>query len=294
MPHTMTRANAGAIRAVGLSTGALLLIGAGAMAISPGANPDEVKPQREVKVPDLPARQEKQRIYPDEIAEWIGSAYRHEFPDQTEQPSQAEQTPAAAPGSPVRLVGVLGAGERAMAIVGVNDQQLLLGPGESGPDFRIEEIHDDHIVMVRAGQRSEVRVGERQGPLVADIRPATLLGSGGGGVVAGGVQSIDRGRAAARGGLEDDRREREDFRTARQRDLEEQRRAIAAQRALEATGGAEDGNMPVRAGSGNGNIPAAGNGAANGPSNGPSLGGQAGGAQMRQSGARPEGGASNN
>lgn len=298
MPHTMTRARANAIRAVGLSAGALLVVAAGAVAFTAGADPASIGPG-EVKVPDLAPQQQRREIYPDEIATWISTAYRHDFADETpKEPTTGPVQPTAPRGATVRLVGVIGAGARSMAIVGLDGEQLLLAAGESGPDFRIEEIHEDHIVMVRDGQRSEVRLGERQGPLAGDIRPGGF-GAGGGAVAGspGGVYG-----QGGRGGADGGRSERDRSLEARRREAEERR---AAARAIEAAGGGnEDDGPPSVMGNGNslgravGGADAAGgadgaNGmnGANGAAEGQML--RPGDAQRtrgRQSGGRPAGG----
>lgn len=288
MPQTMTRARASAIRAVGLFAGALLLLGTGALAFSGGPDPASVKPQREVKVPPLPAPQASHRVYPDEIAAFISSAYRHDFADETPTEPVQEKATAPASGSTVRLVGVIGAGDSAMAIVGVDAEQLLLAPDESGPDFRIESIHEDRIVMIRGGKRSEVFLGERQGPLASDMRPGGL---GAGGLV--GAQAVDRGRQTGGRGEGEIDRGSQGYRSARRIELEQQRRAAAAARAMEASGGQdEDDSAPPATVGGNGNSFSRSAGGANGAANGPppaqdGEAGQPSRTRMRQSGGRP-------
>ncbi|MFG0283325.1 MAG: hypothetical protein ACF8R7_02790, partial [Phycisphaerales bacterium JB039] len=183
----MSRKRAGAIRAVGLSAGAICLLATGALAISSGADPAAVQ-ARPVSIPPLPAPPAGDPdVYPSMIAEMLQSAYEHDFPDETGDPEQTQaQTPQTPPPS-LRMIGAIGAGDGAVAVIGMDAEQLLLGPGESGPDFRVEEIYPDRVIITRSGTRHVIALGDRQGPLAGDLRPG---GAGAGQArVAGGSQA---------------------------------------------------------------------------------------------------------
>ncbi len=288
MSHAMSRSQAAAIRAVGLSAGAILLLGSGALAISAGADPASIRPAP-VEAPPLPEPQEEGiEVLPYLIAEGLSSAYRHDFTGEPE-PAQTAEAPPAPPPDSVRLLGAIGAGEGAVAVIGVGADQLLLGAGESGPDFRVEEVHPDRIVINRGGREIEIALGERQPPLAGDISPGRGMGGAGAGsqsvVSPGQTRSIQGGVAS---GAEDDGL---DPRARRRLEMEERQRA--ATRALEASGGAGNGfgaaaNGLGAAGNGNGNMSG---GDANGPT--PATPAQT---QTRARPTRPAGGngASNN
>ena len=260
MSHPMSRTRAGAIRAVGLSAGAVFLLATGALAISSGADPATVQAQP-VNIPPLQVQeQDSLEVYPTMIAEMLQSAYEHDFGGEPETGETQAETPQTQPPS-LRMIGAIGAGASAVAVIGMDAEQLLLGPGDSGPDFRVEEVHPDRVIITRSGARHVIPLGDRQGPLAGDIRPGGSGPGGAGQGVPGGSQAVPgaspRATQAAGFTAGEDGTVYDD-RAARQR---EARARAAAARAAREAGGAEGDANGGGNGGGNG---AAGNGGGNG------------------------------